>query len=527
MSNLKRFLSLFLCIILLISAFLIPSSALSTQDGFVYERSEDGTACITGYTAGNTEIAIPSSIEGLSVKIIKKDAFENDGKSLKVSVPDSVTAIASDAFRGTKSLNVICSENSFAKYYAYTQKLTANNWTDDTQRNPDSVTVTLNGKNAAYLPCKDVRSGDWYYKAAEFAGQHGFIKGYNNGSFGANDKMQRQDFAVILSRLVCYIEDGETEFTPVFSDVSDREQYFFSPVTYLTAKGLVSGYQDGRFGVGDSITREQVCTLLWRTAKYLGADTDIKSADPLSAFSDKNKVSAFSQDAVKWCVENHIINGSKGKLEPVKTASRAEVTALIVNFVSYCIYGNKYVPAPEPEPEVVINNNGIVSNAPYYLKVNRVQNIVIAYKKDANGHYNIPVKAMACSVGLNGKTPTGTYKTTDKYTWRLLSGNVWGQYATRITGHYLFHSVPYFTQSKSNLEYEEYNKLGQAASLGCVRLSVADAKWIYDNCPKSTVVTIYDSTAKEPMAKPVPIKINVNDSRRGWDPTDPDPRNPW
>lgn len=167
------------------------------------------------------------------------------------------------------------------------------------------------------------------------------------------------------------------------------------------------------------------------------------------------------------------------------------------------------------------------SDAPYLLKVNRKQNIVIAYAKDDNGDYTKPYKAMVCSVGLDGATPTGTYTTSDKYTWRLLSGNVYGQYATRITGHILFHSVPYFTRSKSDLEYEEYNKLGQPASLGCIRLSVADAKWIYDNCPKGTTVTIYDSDQKEPLAKPTPIHIDTNDSRRVWDPTDPDSNNPW
>lgn len=175
-----------------------------------------------------------------------------------------------------------------------------------------------------------------------------------------------------------------------------------------------------------------------------------------------------------------------------------------------------------------LSENKKESGSPYYIKVNRTQNIVIIYKKDDNGDYSIPYKSMICSVGTDGKTPTGTYNTTAKYTWLWLSGNVYGQYATRIVGPYLFHSVPYFTQDKSDLEYEEYNKLGQAASLGCVRLSVKDAKWIYDNCPVGTTVTIYDSDETEPLEKPKPIRIDTSDKkRRGWDPTDPDSRNPW
>lgn len=118
---------------------------------------------------------------------------------------------------------------------------------------------------------------------------------------------------------------------------------------------------------------------------------------------------------------------------------------------------------------------------PYSVAVNLTENIVTVYEKDEKGDYTVPVKAFLCSVGES--TPEGTFQTIEKYDWRYLFGDVWGQYATRITGHYLFHSVPYFEKDKSTLEYEEYNKLGTTASMGCIRLTVKDAKWIYDNCP--------------------------------------------
>lgn len=162
---------------------------------------------------------------------------------------------------------------------------------------------------------------------------------------------------------------------------------------------------------------------------------------------------------------------------------------------------------------------------PYKITVNLTQNIVTVYGKDGNGGYTRPERAFTCSAG--GYTPTGTFRTTDKYTWRPLVGNVYGQYATRITGSILFHSVPYFKQDKSTLEYMEYNKLGTTASAGCIRLSVADAKWIYDNCPSGTTVEMYRGNRAEPLQPQAPIRIDTADSRRGWDPTDPDPRNPW
>ncbi|MBO4693539.1 MAG: L,D-transpeptidase family protein [Clostridia bacterium] len=169
----------------------------------------------------------------------------------------------------------------------------------------------------------------------------------------------------------------------------------------------------------------------------------------------------------------------------------------------------------------------INTEKPYYLKVNITKNIITVYVKNENGEYTVPVKAMYCSTGLEDKTPTGTFNSLNKYRWKDLKGDVFGQYCTRITGHILFHSVPYNTQNNADLNYNKYNKLGTAASAGCIRLCTADAKWIYDNCPLGTTITMYRSDAPEPISPPEPIKIDVNDPRRGWDPTDPDPNNPW
>ena len=175
-------------------------------------------------------------------------------------------------------------------------------------------------------------------------------------------------------------------------------------------------------------------------------------------------------------------------------------------------------------------NNASYRNAhPYCISVNTSQNLVIVYGTDASGAYTQPVKAFVASCGL-GKSPTktGTFQTTDKYVWRALNGGVYGQYATRITGSYLFHSVPYYSQNKGDLETAEYNKLGSRASAGCVRLCVRDVKWIYDNCPTGTIVTLYgDSNLQEPLMKPTPVRIPNGHRNAGWDPTDPDGRNPW
>ena len=132
-------------------------------------------------------------------------------------------------------------------------------------------------------------------------------------------------------------------------------------------------------------------------------------------------------------------------------------------------------------------------------------------------------------VQLGSETPKfGTYNLSQKYRWRALFGGVYGQYCTRITGHILFHSVPYLVQGdKSSLEYWEYDKLGTSASAGCIRLTVEDAKWIYDNCDSGTKVEFYSSDNPGPLGKPEAKKISSNEECRNWDPTDPHSENPW
>ena len=164
---------------------------------------------------------------------------------------------------------------------------------------------------------------------------------------------------------------------------------------------------------------------------------------------------------------------------------------------------------------------------PYYIKINRMQNCITVYTPDENGEYSIPYKAMVCSTGLYNATPSGTYQISTKYRWRELYGGVYGQYATRIHGAILFHSVPYYTKSNDNLCTDKYNQLGQQASMGCVRLTTEDAKWIADNCPSGTSVEIYDDEDPGPLGKPEAVKIDADDVNRGWDPTDPDENNPW
>jgi lipoprotein-anchoring transpeptidase ErfK/SrfK len=164
----------------------------------------------------------------------------------------------------------------------------------------------------------------------------------------------------------------------------------------------------------------------------------------------------------------------------------------------------------------------------YYITVNCVSNTVTVYKKDAEGNHTVPYKAMICSVGIGGRTPAGTYKPTGwKADWLALVGGVYGRYCTQIRGNYLFHSVPYTKLwDNSSLQPGEFDKLGSAASHGCIRLQMKDAKWIYDNVRNIEKVYIHYGAEGDPLGRPSAPKIGSS-AYAGWDPSDTNPNNPW
>ncbi|MBQ9994426.1 MAG: L,D-transpeptidase family protein, partial [Clostridia bacterium] len=175
------------------------------------------------------------------------------------------------------------------------------------------------------------------------------------------------------------------------------------------------------------------------------------------------------------------------------------------------------------------SNNKYVVNpnyaSKYYIVVYVGSQSTVVYGKDANGNYNTVVKSFTCSTGAKA-TPTrlGQYTIWRKFNWRLLSGNVYGQYSSSISSSYLFHSVPYTSQSPSSLKMDEYKKLGTKASEGCIRLCVRDCKWIYDNCPVGTQVNIVNDSG--PKGAGVP-SLKTGSKYAGWDPSDPNPKSPY
>ena len=177
------------------------------------------------------------------------------------------------------------------------------------------------------------------------------------------------------------------------------------------------------------------------------------------------------------------------------------------------------------------NNNTkqekIKSTPKYYIKINNKANRVNVYGKDSQQNYTVLVKTMICSTG-ECTPPCSMYSKTkykmlgNRYQWAKFH-SVYVRYPTQIVGGIFFHSVPYLDKRKDSLSYSMFDHLGQSVSAGCIRLKVADAKWIYDNVESGSIVEFNTNVTNNESAP----KISSNERCRNWDPTDTDSNNPW
>ena len=176
----------------------------------------------------------------------------------------------------------------------------------------------------------------------------------------------------------------------------------------------------------------------------------------------------------------------------------------------------------ESEP-VVSEADLIYPTIPYYIEVDKTHQIVTVYTTSASGRYDKVVRQMLCSTAQDpNKFPDGYWKLkedrcTAKNIWRKMKSHgkdLYAQYATQITGDFLFHSVPYTAKKKTSLDTKRYSKLGTADSGGCVRLTVENAKWISENCKPGTYVHMTEKTKNPALTKA--LKEQVPKQRAAW-----------
>ena len=124
-----------------------------------------------------------------------------------------------------------------------------------------ALTLSAAPVRAAKTTYQDVDEGAWYAASVAFCQQHELMEGASSGSFEPDGLLTRGVLAEALYRLAgSPAPEGEEEAP--FTDVG-AEHPNVAAIRWAKAGGVVSGYEDGSFGPEDPITREQIAALLW------------------------------------------------------------------------------------------------------------------------------------------------------------------------------------------------------------------------------------------------------------------------
>ena len=182
-------------------------------------------------------------------------------------------------------------------------------------------------------PCEaftDVDRTAWYHTAVDYALENGLMNGTSATTFVPNNTMTRSMLVQVLYNL-----EGQPAVTgsSKFSDVKGDEWYA-KAVIWASNNGVVSGYDTGKFGVEDPVTREQIASILYRYAEKKGCDMS-RTAD-LTVFPDYESVSGWAALSVAWSVKAGFISGKADDtgtyLAPQGNAARAEVASMLMRF---------------------------------------------------------------------------------------------------------------------------------------------------------------------------------------------------
>lgn len=182
----------------------------------------------------------------------------------------------------------------------------------------------------------DVAANAWYGRAVGFIAARGIVEGTGNGNYSPSAKLTRAEFlAMVLRAYGIEADENRTDQGNRPDNFSDAGRSWYTG--YLSAAKrleISSGVGNNKFAPDKEITRQEMVTLLYNTLKVINRLPEDTAEQPLPAFSDEDKVALWAKDAMTLLVKAEVISGSKGKLSPVRTATRAEMAQVLYNLLS-------------------------------------------------------------------------------------------------------------------------------------------------------------------------------------------------
>ena len=186
------------------------------------------------------------------------------------------------------------------------------------------------------LPFTDVTTAHWAYGSIRYVFENNIMQGTGATTFAPNMEFTRAMVVAILYRMTYGNTANEVPYARnrnIFNDVAVNRWY--SPyIAWAYDNSIVMGIGQNLFAPNDSVTHEQLITMLYRFAGFIEIDTVVSNNSRWNNLINRNQVSSWAIEPFRWAVYHEIIGDTilPTIIVPNAFSHRAEVATIIMRF---------------------------------------------------------------------------------------------------------------------------------------------------------------------------------------------------
>lgn len=182
----------------------------------------------------------------------------------------------------------------------------------------------------------------WAKDAIECLASKMIISGKDEKNFAPRDSITRAEFTVLLARALALPQ--KTVDKDQFKDIHGDE-WFAESVAAAVDEGIMTGYEDGTFRPNNKITRQEMAVMLSNALKIAGKEEKMDQEEInrlLEKYNDNKEIASWAREGVAMAVKAEMINGMGNNIFSPKTyADRAQSATMLKNFLIYVGFINE------------------------------------------------------------------------------------------------------------------------------------------------------------------------------------------
>lgn len=293
----------------------IPKVSSSIESALSFlSKKQNSDGSYTSYGNKNCESAcqVVIALCTLDISPNTDSRFVKNGKSVYASVLSFGLPDGSFKHVADKGANLMATEQALCAMAAY-KRLSENK----------SALYDMSGYTC---PFTDISSSARRDSIKLFA-KLGVVNGTTRTTFSPTANVTRAEFCTMLAKMLVLPAAKDAGF----SDVK-KGDWYYGYVNSAFASGVVNGKGSGKFCPNDKITREEAAVMLERASKKYAAEYRSHGTGVLTAFSDASQISSWAKNSVAYCVSEKMYVSESGCLSPSKALTREELAAMFCGF---------------------------------------------------------------------------------------------------------------------------------------------------------------------------------------------------